>query len=91
MQSGTYRTLISSQSERFHLRIPNVTRSLVPEDRATILAALRFYQDSLICGSVPSRIHEIANDNGILHLLTVQDINGLCEEISSGLIVGIGE
>lgn len=66
---------------------PLKTRNLVVEDRATILAALRLYQHLKLLGTVPPAIQEIATDNQSFDDLSVQDIDGLCEEISCGLIV----
>lgn len=63
----------------------------MPEDRATIIASLRMYQDRSMKDMVEPSIHEIATDNGNLEPLNFKDIDGLCEEISSGLIVVIGK
>lgn len=67
------------------------TRNLVSEDKATILAALRLYQDHQIQCKVPLFAKDVATGNGSFEPLSFEDIDGLCEEISSGLLVGIGK
>lgn len=76
------------------LKVVNATadtpmkRTLIPEDVATIMAALRMYQDRMLKGTIEPSIREIATDNDSFACLTAHDIDGLCEEISNGFLVG---
>ena len=56
---------------------------MTARELATVLAALRYYQNSPSIGE-PSYVNDIATGNGAFEHMTADEIDDLCEKLNLG-------
>jgi hypothetical protein len=56
-----------------------------PRETATVLAALRFYQEALTAGTIPLHLMDVLTNTNELVPLTASEIDALCERLNAGV------
>jgi hypothetical protein len=57
---------------------------MAPREVATVLAALRFYQEALNAGTIPLHLMDVLTNSNELVPLTGSEIDTLCERLNEG-------
>jgi hypothetical protein len=63
---------------------PKPVPEMGPRELATVLAALRFYQEALNAGTIPLHLMDVLTNSNELVPLTGSEIDTLCERLNEG-------